>query len=532
MKHHPPATSTILYASTYDKHRSFEWDLGLTLLTGAGTTVAAVAYYYFFHMKRQSREEARNLLLANDLSLTETSGSGTYNSKCIYLDYNGTTPIHPNVVQVMAPYFTNHFGNPSSSHFYGKAPAAAIQKARHQILQLLGRPQQDPTDSIWFTGSGTEANHMAIAVALKANRRKTSLPHIVTSNVEHPAIAKYLEYLEQEGKCHVTYVPVRTDGRVVTDDMIAAIDLDKTILVTLMTANNETGALQPVTEVAQYCRSHRVMFHTDAAQAAGKVSLDLTDSLGDADMVTIVGHKIGAPKGVACLYVRPGCLNEDDRRLSPGEAILFHGGGQEFGRRAGTPNVPYIAGLGQAAADAAVSWKQRAKHMAAVTEYLYESLQEQLGSSDYLKRHGPMAPHHRLPNTLSVGIRNVHSGELLAAVADQVAASAGAACHSSSDDAISSVLQAMYIAPTWARGTLRLSVGPSTTFDQVERAAAVLAHHAQRLWKEKKLESPMPTPEEEVPSEVEDVPVIVHEESTTEVEDVPILVVETDPNEI
>lgn len=511
--------------------------MGLTLLKGLGTAALAAAaayYYYTYNEKRQATKGAEKKLLwggTNELSLTETGSSGTSSSECIYLDYNGTTPIHPNVVQAMMPYLTKHFGNPSSAHFYGKAPAAAITKARVQILQLLGRSQQDPTDSIWFTGSGTEANHMAIAVALTACSGSSSsnqqvLPHIVTSNVEHPAITNYLQYLEQEGKCQVTYVPVRTDGRVVADDMIAAIDLDKTILVTLMKANNETGALQPVADVAQYCRSQNILFHTDAAQAAGKVSIDLSDSLGDADMVTVVGHKIGAPKGVACLYVRPSCLNEHGRTLSPGQAVLFHGGGQEFGRRAGTPNVPYIAGLGQAAADAAISWKQRAKHMAAVTEYLYETLQERIESSEYLKRHGPTAPHNRLPNTLSVGIRNVHSGRLLAAVADQVAASAGAACHSSSDDAISSVLQAMHIAPVWARGTLRLSIGPSTTFDQVERAAAILAHHVQRLWTDDTPEPPLPPRKAaDEPNEVSDISVM-EEDSTSELEDIPSLMME------
>lgn len=359
-----------------------------------------------------------------------------------------------------------------------------MDRARLQLLQLLGRPKADPS-SILFTACGTESDNMAIQCAIQANQHRFTTqdekPHIVTSNVEHPAIEVYLQHLERQGVCHVTYVPVQTDGRVRAADMIAAVT-PQTVLVTLMLANNEVGALQPVSAVSRYCRQRDILFHTDAAQAAGKVSVDLTDALGDADMVTLVGHKLGAPKGVACLYVRHGCLTrhqQHQRHMAEGTQVLLHGGGQEFGRRAGTPNVPYIAGFGCAAAEAAKHWSQNAKHMAACRAYLLDQLQERLGGSSHVRPHGPEEPHHRLPNTLSVGLRDVHSGHLLQAVGDRVAASAGATCHST--ECVSAVLRAMKIPTEWARGTLRLSVGPSTTFPEVERAARILADQVEAM---------------------------------------------------
>lgn len=256
----------------------------------------------------------------------------------IYLDYNGTTPIYPQVMEAMIPYLTDEFGNPSSTHWAGVQPRRAVETARGQVLQLLSsssasstRAPHDnqkgahTTESIWFTSCGTESDNLAIQLALQSARKEaatgTTPPHIVTSNIEHPAVANYLDKLERLGHCRVTYVPVQQTGQVNAQEMIAAIESNdhgiNTVLVSLMLANNETGALQPVTEVARYCRMKGILFHTDAAQAAGKVSVALQE-LGDPDMVTLVGHKIGAPKGIACLYVRPGCLSEHGRLLPPG----------------------------------------------------------------------------------------------------------------------------------------------------------------------------------------------------------------------
>ena len=234
------------------------------------------------------------------LLLTGAASAGLYllkklqrrhkHDECIYLDYNGTTPVYPEVLEAMLPYLSQHFGNPSSSHHFGQAPRIAIEKARRNILKLLGADHK-PTNAIWFTGCGTESDNLAIQLALQSNSSRTK-KHIVSSNVEHPAVDLYLKYLEQEGIATVTHVPVGTDGRVDANDVIAALTED-TILVTLMLANNESGALQPVKPVSQECRKRGILMHTDAAQAAGKVSCELAD-LGYPDMITIVGHKIGA----------------------------------------------------------------------------------------------------------------------------------------------------------------------------------------------------------------------------------------------
>jgi cysteine sulfinate desulfinase/cysteine desulfurase-like protein len=296
---------------------------------------------------------------------------------CIYLDYNGTTPIDQRVVASMLPFLTVHFGNPSSSHYYGAVPKQAIVQARKSILGLLHPNHVSKTrlteeqEGVIFTGCGTEADNLAIHAAIRSHdkfssanasadasasanadtksrgfgfgssQKSKNCHHIVTSNVEHPAIDIYLKALEKEGKIEVTRVPVKTDGCVEAEDMIQAIRPGETILVTLMLANNESGALQPVKQVSQYCRTHSILFHTDAAQAVGKVSIALDETgIGDCvDMITIVGHKFGAPKGIACLYVRPGCLGEGGRSELDSSDYLLLGGGQEKGKRAGTENV-------------------------------------------------------------------------------------------------------------------------------------------------------------------------------------------------
>lgn len=486
-----------------------------SFLAGAGTVL--VAWWIQEQRRRRQRQDGgdiSSLLNDHELQLLEQqNGSSSSNSlkKCIYLDYNGTTPIASHVLKAMIPYLTTYYGNPSSGHVYGQEPAAAVNRARAQILTLLGQQAttEDLLQSIWFTACGTESDNMAIACALQANaarfaaaeassndnddakEAKAILPHIVTSNVEHPAITMYLDYLANGERnmagrplISVTYVPVQPDGRVKASDMIQAIRPSETILVTLMLANNETGALQPVPQVAQYCRQHDILFHTDAAQAAGKVSVDLKE-LGDPDMLSLVGHKLGAPKGVACLYVRPNCLSAKGRRSMPEGGIMLHGGGQEFGRRGGTPNVPYIVGMGCAAEETAKRWSRNAKHMAAVRAYLLEQLEENLeGTSVVVKANGPAEPHFRLPNTLSVGLKGIHSGQLLANVKHLVAGSAGATCHSTNN--VSSVLEAMQVPMEYARGTLRLSVGPSTTFYEAEQAAKLLAQECKNLLEQNK----------------------------------------------
>ncbi len=416
---------------------------------------------------------------------------------CIYLDYNGTTPVDQRVIAAMLPYLTTHWGNPSSSHFFGSEPKDAIKEARKAILGLLFPNQTSKTrlteerKAIVFTGCGTEADNLAIHLAIQSNSHrftKTSwkgdkkLPHIVTSNVEHPAIANYLASLEKQNTITVTYVPVNEEGCVTHEDMIAAIT-KHTVLVTLMLANNESGALQPVKSVAEYCKNHNILFHTDAAQAVGKVSISLDETgIGDGvDMITIVGHKFGAPKGIACLYVRPGCLTQGERRVVDANdgGYLLIGGGQESGQRAGTENVPYIVALGTAASLLTartkyrqIRWKKNASRMESMRKRLLQNLTEALGES-VVRPNGPTDPSQRLPNTLSVGLRGVQSGDLLNAINMSVACSAGSACHSSGGK-LSPVLEAMKVPLEFARGTLRLSVGPSTTQDDIDAASKII----------------------------------------------------------
>jgi cysteine desulfurase len=463
-------------------------------------------------------------LLLKTITTKDDDDEGDQRS-CIYLDYNGTTPIREEVVRAMIPYLTSHFGNPSSTHYYGTKPREAIQRARYQIATslLISPPHANDIlipaansssvtsdrenavcNSIIFTGCGTEANNMAIHLAINSwnagvpnkrggdnddndNNNKagcTSIPHVVTSTVEHPAIVECLKFLERGNHIETTYVKVDEEGIVSATDIMSAVK-SNTCLVTLMLANNESGAIMPVCEVARFCRSRGILFHTDAAQAVGKIDVSLEHQLGDADMVTLVGHKFGAPKGVAALYVRPGCLRENGRGdpyLYTRSGALLLGGGQEMGRRAGTENVPYIVGMGEAATlvSAGPKLAQNAVRMEELRTRLIQNLTKDLGA-DRIRVNGPQDAKRRLPNTLSVGIKDIHSGELLRCIGNEVAASAGSACHSSGAK-VSSVLLAMNVPMNFAKGTLRLSVGFDTTEVQIDDATKVITREVRRQW--------------------------------------------------
>lgn len=429
--------------------------------------------------------------------------------KCVYLDYNGTTPIYPPVVTAMLPYLTEHFGNPSSSHHFGQEPKRAVNKARQSLLRLIQHSSDGDTDtsSIVFTGCGTEANNLAIRLSLLSSQHEADangLIHVVSTNIEHPAITQCLDSYSAQGgltpKISVTYVPVNEEGIVSTDDVINAIR-PNTALVTIMTANNEVGSIQPVSEIAKVCREKQVLFHTDAAQAVGKIDLrGLADPSTGADMVTVVGHKFGAPKGIAALYIRPNCFNENGRtNPQDGGSVLLMGGGQEGGRRGGTENVPYIVGMGRAAEmvlekrqsplhqnDILDGWEYNSQHMEALRKRLLHNLIQGLGNDKsgeptIVRTNGPSDPKLRLPNTLSVGLKSIRSGALLSNIGNIVACSAGSACHSSSSQTMSysSILKAMNVPPEYAIGTLRLSVGPDTTEEEVDFAAEVIVKEAK-----------------------------------------------------
>ncbi len=365
----------------------------------------------------------------------------------IYLDYNATTPVDPEVVEAMLPYLRGHFGNPSSDHLYGQRAAEAVARARGEVAGLIGAE----SDQVIFTGCATEANNLAIQGTARARRDRGR--HLITSAVEHPSVAEPLRRLAAEG-WEVTVVPVDNNGRVEPGSLEEALRPD-TALVSIMHANNEVGAIQPIAELAHIARAHGVPFHTDAAQSAGKIPVDV-EALG-VDLLTLAGHKFYAPKGVGALWVCPGTP------LEP----LFAGGGQERAFRPGTENVPHLVALGTAARLARVRLEEEAPRLRVMRDRLYRWLAKDIPGL-ILNGH----PDERLPNTLNLSFPGVDGRELLGRAKD-VAASVGAACHAAGGPA-GGVLGAMGIAGARARGAVRLSVGRPTTERDLERAAAEL----------------------------------------------------------
>lgn len=367
----------------------------------------------------------------------------------IYLDYNATTPVAPDVLDAMLPWLRGEYGNPSSTHACGRRAAQAVARARGQVAELIGANAPE----IVFTGCATEANNLAllgVARALGVENR-----HLVVSAIEHPAVMAPALRLRDQGWA-LTVLPVDTFGRISLDHLAAALRSD-TALVSVMHANNEVGTLQPIREIARITRERGILLHTDAAQSAGKLPLDV-DELG-VDLLTLAGHKFYAPKGVGALYVRTGTS------IRP----VLHGAEQEHGLRPGTENVAGIVALGAAAALARHSLPAAADRLRALRDHLHRCL---LAAVPDLRLNGH--PEERLPNTLHVSFPGVSGRALLGEAADVVAASVGSACHSE-HDAVSGVLAAMGADAERAAGAVRLSVGRGTTLDEVERAADALA---------------------------------------------------------
>jgi cysteine desulfurase len=364
----------------------------------------------------------------------------------IYLDYNATTPLLPEVVDAMLPFLGEKFGNPSSGHVYGLAAREAVEAARSEVAALLGCAP----DEILFTSSGTEANNLAIrglAGARPGTRR------VVTSVVEHPATVEPCAELARLG-WSVARLPVDGTGRV---PVAAAVDalVGGAALVTIMHANNETGTVQPIAEIAAAARARGAVVHADAAQTIGKLPVDV-GALG-VDLLSIAGHKLYAPKGVGALYVRRGTA------LEP----FLRGAGQERGLRPGTENVAGIAGLGAAAAAARRDLAALSARLSSLTARLWEALARGVPGIA-LNGH----PVERLPNTLNVRFPGARGGALLAA-APEIAASTGSACHAGSE-AASAAITAMGVPPLEALGSVRLSLGRGTSEEDVDRAAAAL----------------------------------------------------------
>ncbi|MFC1882339.1 cysteine desulfurase family protein [Thermodesulfobacteriota bacterium] len=376
-------------------------------------------------------------------------------TKPIYLDYNATTPHDPEVIGAMRPFLEEEFGNPSSSHLYGSAPQKAVMEARAQVADLLNCSP----DEIIFTSGGTESNNHAIKGVAEAYGAKGN--HIITSQIEHPAILEVCNYLEKKGM-EVTYVPVDGQGMVRVSAVGGAITA-RTILITIMHANNEVGTLQPIAEIAQIAKEQGILLHTDAAQSVGKISTEV-DTLG-VDLLSIAGHKVYAPKGVGALFIRDG-LNL---------AKFMHGAGQESGRRPGTENVLEIVGLGKACEIAGRDLEANMTHMQYMRDRLYEGLK---GSCGNIRVNGH--PQKQLPNTLSISFEGLEANRILDAIESKVAASAGAACHSDRVE-VSQVLKAMGVPLNWAKGTLRLTTGRRTTEADIDTAVQVICEAVKTL---------------------------------------------------
>lgn len=358
----------------------------------------------------------------------------------IYLDYNATTPIDPAVAQAMMPYIHEHFGNPSSSHIFGQTAKQAVEKARIEVASLFNASPEE----IIFTSGGSESNNMVIkGIAWKYKDKGNQ---IITSSIEHPSVLNVCVYLEKSGY-EIIYLPVDSYGRVRTTDLEAAIS-DRTLLVSVMHANNETGTIQPIRELAEITHRHGALFHTDAAQSTGKIATDVNE-LG-VDFLTVAGHKLYAPKGIGALYIRNGV------QIDP----FIHGASHERGLRAGTENVIFDVALGQACSIARE--KLHDQTIYELTQYLWEQLKLHFHSNIVLNGH----PVERLPNTLNVSFIGQRGYEILDKLED-VAASTGSACHAG-QTSLSAVLKAMGREESEGLGAIRFSLGRQTTREQLD----------------------------------------------------------------
>lgn len=377
-------------------------------------------------------------------------------TKSIYLDNSATTPLKKEVLDAMLPYLKEFYGNPSSIYKIGRDAKEAVEKAREQVAVALGAD----TREIFFTGSGTEADNWAIkGVAL--SKAKTG-KHIISSKIEHHAVLHTLKALEKQGY-EVTYLDVDSDGKISLDELKSAIRPD-TILITIMTANNEIGTIEPIAEIGKIAKEHNILFHTDAVQAIGSIKIDVKEM--NIDLLSLSAHKFGGPKGIGALYVRNGVRPE----------IFMHGGAQERARRAGTENVASIVGLGKAITLATENIEEKAKRISLMRDRLIKEIPEKI---PYVKLNGH--PTDRLPGNVNFSF-NFIEGESLLLLLDLngIAASSGSACTSGSLDP-SHVLLALGLPHEIAHGSLRLSIGEINTEEDIDTVLEVLPNIVQRL---------------------------------------------------
>ena len=385
-----------------------------------------------------------------------------------YLDHAATTPTHSEVVKAMAHYFTEAFGNPSSIHSYGQETKGAVEEARAKVAEFIGARSEE----IVFTSGGTEADNLALKGLAYASRNEGN--HIITTSVEHPAVLEVCKFLEKRG-FRITYLPVDKYGLVDPDDVKKAAN-DKTVLVSVMHANNEVGTIEPLEEIGRIAREVGVCLHTDAVQTVGHIPVNV-DKL-KVDLLSISGHKFYGPKGAGVLYVRKGT------KL----AALVQGGGQEKRRRAGTENVPAIVGLGKAVELAGQEMDREIERLAELRDKLIEGLMERI---DHIHLNGH--PTRRLPNNVNVSIGSVEGESMLLSLdLEGVYASTGSACSSASLEP-SHVLAALGLSPEESHGSLRFTLGRENSEADVQRVLDILPGIVTRL----RAMSPLPRSKEQ-----------------------------------
>ncbi len=374
----------------------------------------------------------------------------------VYLDHNATTPVHPEVYEAMQPFFQNQFGNSSSIHWAGREVRKYVEEARQKVAELLHAAPEE----IIFTGGGTESDNMAIKGVVYRWREKGN--HIITTQVEHHAVLHTCQFMERMGY-EVTFLPVDNYGLIDLELLRRSIR-PQTILVSIMLANNETGTILPIKEIGEVTREKGVILHTDAVQAVGKIPINLQDL--PVDILSLSGHKLNTPKGIGAQFIRRGT------KLFP----LLHGGGQEYGLRAGTENIPYIIGLGKACEIVRRDFQQRVSHLRRLRDRLEQGIKDRIPDV-VLNGH----PTQRLPNTLNMSFVGVEGESLLLNLdLEGIAASSGSACTSGSLEP-SHVLLAMGLPPEIAQSAIRFSLGWNNTEGEIDYVLEVLPRIVQRL---------------------------------------------------
>lgn len=377
-------------------------------------------------------------------------------AKSIYLDNSATTPLKKEVLDAMLPYLTEFYGNPSSIYKIGREAKEAVEKSREQVAAAIGANARE----IFFTGCGTEADNWAIKGIASAKSKVGK--HIITSKIEHHAVLHTLQSLEKQG-FEVTYLDVDSDGKISLNELKSAIRPD-TILITIMTANNEIGTIEPIAEIGRIAKEHNVLFHTDAVQAIGSIKIDVNKM--NIDLLSLSAHKFGGPKGVGALYVRNGVRPE----------IFMHGGAQERARRAGTENVASVVGLGKAITLATENIEEKTKKISAMRDRLIREIPEKI---PYVKLNGH--PTDRLCGNVNFSFQFIEGESLLLLLdLNGISASSGSACTSGSLDP-SHVLLALGLPHEIAHGSLRLSIGEMNTDQDIDTVLEILPNIVQRL---------------------------------------------------